>query len=173
MKRTFYLMVEGVEEEYAYEFFERFGVDIIKDKKNKKKLEEYEGMFLGHYTITLDSRNFGSNRQKLIKVPKKEEEEPEEEIIKVPEKKEFEGKFKTMEKCIVGVYLPDTLQEFLQLCERKSTLIEAGEGRDAVMGSIYVGERKEEKEYYLKGSLLHRMRGALVENIPLEKVLKY
>ena len=171
MKRTFYLMVESIEKKYADEFFKRLGKDFKEDKETEKRVENYDKI-CGHYTITLDSRKFGSNRQKLIKVPKEEKESPH-EIIKVPEKKELEGKFKKMEKCIVGVYLPDTLQELLQLCEKSSTLIEAGEGRDAVTATISVKEKKEEEEYYLKGGILNRMRGALLEDIPLNKILKY
>jgi len=174
-------MIEGVEEEYAYKFFKRFRKDLKKDKETEERLENYEEIG-GHYTITLDSRarKFASSTEKLIKVPEKKELDEiaelklsESKIIKVPEKKELEGKFKKMEKCIVGIYLPDNLQEFLQLCERKSTLIEAGEGRDAIVGKISIKERRGEKEYYLKGPLLHRMRGALIEDVPLEKVLRY
>jgi len=151
MKRKFYLMVEGIEEEYAYKFFKRFGEDLQKEKGVITKLRNYEGV-CGNYIITLDLRNLKSNRTKLIKT------------------NEFP---KEMEKCIVGVYLPDTLLEFLQLCGRKSTLIEAGEGRDAVTGKIIITERKGEKKHYLKGPLLHSMKGASVEEVPLEKVLKY
>ena len=155
MKREFYLIIEGIDDRYADPFFNRFGKDLKKEKVTKTKLIAYEDLGCGRYIITLDSRNFGSNRIKINKTQK------------FPEK---------IEKHMGGVYLPDTLKEFLQLYEKKSTLIELGEGRDAVTAIISAKERKLKgkiiKEYYLKGNLLNRMKAALTEELPLEKMLK-
>ena len=151
MERKFFLMVYEVDEKYIDPFFERFGEDLENEKGIVTKLRNYEKV-CGGYIISLGSRNFGSKRKKIIKTSKFEKE---------------------LEKCSVEISLPDNLQEFLRLCEKKTTPIEAGEGRDAIVGKISIRERKGEKEYYLSGEILNRMRGALAEEIPLEKVLKY
>ena len=151
MKRKFYLMIEGIDEEYVKPFFDRFGRELQKEKGILTKLRNYEEVG-GHYILELDSRNFESKRKKIIKTRKFEEK---------------------TEKCIIGIYLPDNIKEFLDLCKTKTTLVEAGEGRDAVLGKIFKRERKGEKEYYLKGEILNRMRGALIREVPLAKVLEY
>jgi len=181
MRRSFYLMVWAVNEKYALDFFKRFGEDFKKDKKNKKKLEDYEEI-CGDYIITLDSRKGHPNRERMVqkaKVKRRYDEDKEEKkMIEVPAEEELDDKFKEIEKCVVGVYLPDSLEEFFKLSKRKTALIEVGEGRDAIRGTtITIKERKVKgeikTEYYLKGPLLRRMRGALREEVPLDQVLRY
>jgi len=174
MIRDFYMMVWGIEKEYIYNFLKKFEKDIKEDESILKKIEDYGKRACGDYIITLDSRKSGSKRKKVIKIPKSEDESSEDEkLSKIPKRKELDDKFKEIEKFIVGVYLPNTLNEFLESYKEKTTLIEAGEGVDAIIGKISIKKRKMKTEYYLKGQILRNIKGALTKKIPLDEALKY
>ena len=172
------MMVWGIEEEYVHNFLKKFEKEVKEDETILKKLEDYGKRACGDYLITLDSRKGGSKRKDVIKIPKSEEKSSEDEdtgdemLSTIPKRKELDDKFKEIEKFIVGTYLPNNLEEFLKLYKEKITLIEAGEGVDAVVGKISI-KRKIETKYYLKGQILRNLRGALMQKFPLDEALKY
>ena len=145
MKREFYLMIEGFNEQYIETFITRFKSKIEKEKGMLTKLKDYEN-FSGNYIVSLTNKDLDPPSKKIIRTRKFNER---------------------MEKCVGGVYLPDTFEKFLSLHRDKQTLIEIGEGKDAIKGIIFIKKR----EYYLKGPLLEDLKSISIHEVSLDTIL--
>ena len=145
MKREFYLMIEGFNEQYIETFITRFKSKIEKEKGMLTKLKDYEN-FSGNYIVSLTNKDLDPPSKKIIRTRKFNER---------------------MEKCVGGVYLPDTFEKFLSLHRDKQTLIEIGEGKDAITGTIFIKKRG----YYLRGRILEDLKIISINDYSLDTIL--
>ncbi len=145
MKREFYLMIGEFNQEYIESFIKRFKERMQEEKGMMTKLRDYES-FSGNYIVSLTNRDIEPPSRKIIRTRK------------------FNDR---IEKCLGGVYLPDTFEKFLTLHKRESALIEIGEGKDAITGTIFI----KKGEYHLKGRILEDLKSISINDVLLDTIL--
>ncbi len=140
-------MIDGFDEKYVKTFIRRFKerIEEISERGIRAKLKDYDN-FAGNYIVSITNRDIDSPSMKIIKTRKFDER---------------------MEKCLGGVYLPDTFEKFLSLHKLNSALIEIGEGKDAITGNIFVKKRG----YHLRGRILEDLKSIYINEVSLDTVL--
>ena len=143
MGKEFLLIIDGFNEKYARKFLKGFGRRLSEVKGITRKLEKYNK---GRSYI-LEEKNLDSGRLS----------------------KAWSWSFdRNTEKHLGGVIIPNIYESFSRLLNKKGKLIEIGEPRDALTGTIY----RRCCRNYLRGEILHYLKTLSVHNLSHTEIFK-